>query len=378
MASRVAGLWVSVLCCACAASSPTPAAPSQDARELTCGDTTLAQAPDTAPFTRDGAEGPLPWGAPIRKLVVDAPRDVPAELVGEVIRSEEGGPLREETVRDDVRRLHALSIFENVEVHADLEPEGLTVRYRLTPRPRIEHGFVAGDLTPARLARHRPRAGELFDGGELAARRTLLTGELRAEGYRHAEVEHRVRRGDGGAVSVCLKVRRGPKFSIAEIRFDGARSVSRRELLASMDTREGRVNAVGRPLHLELFEIDRLRMLGLLYDRGFVNAEIDEPTIDEDPSSGEVRVAFTIREGDAFDVGDLRVTGRLVAPPRVYADLVGLTKGDRFSRQRILDGIEKIRELHTSMGQPAPEVVPESDLKPTSKTIDIVLRIGGD
>jgi len=378
MVLRVVVFALSCSVCACAASSgPSRGVPAADARALACDSPSNSPLPPPT-IAESDAVGPLLWGAPIRKLILDAPPEIPSELIREVLLSREGGPLEQKTVQGDVRRLHALSVFQDIDVGATLELDGLTLTYRLVPHPRIARGFVAGDAESALLARHRPRAGEIYDPRELATRRTLLSAELQADGYRRAEVQHRVHTSTDGRVTVCLKVDRGRRFAISKIAFDGIRSVTRQELLALMDTREDHVNTVGRPVYPKLFDLDRLRMLALLYDRGFVTAEIDEPTIEQDDRTGEVRVAFSVREGDLFEVGELHFTGGLIAPAEVYAELVGLAPGDRFSRKRVLDGIEKIRALHTSMGRPSPDVRPETALHASSKTIDLEIRVGGN
>jgi len=376
MFERVAFILSTWLCACAPAAGLTTTTPAEETLGSLCSAAVAAPATDAA--LRDMlSDSPLPWGAPIRSVALEVPSNLPEELVREVLRSKAGSPLSEHTVEGDVRRLHALSIFEDVAVHARLGLEGLTLVYRLTPRPQIERGFVTGDAGPVLAARYRPRAGELFDAQELTTRRGLILAELRADGYRRARVEHRTLTTSGGGVNVCLKVSRGPRFSITEIAFDGMRAVSRNELLSSMDTRDGLVNTVGRPVLPELFEIDRIRMVSIFYDRGFVTAEIGPPTIEENDDTGEVRIEFTVREGAAFDLGTLQVTGDLIAPRQVYVDLLGLAPGDRFNRRRFVEGIEKIRELHTSMGRPAPDVVPTSELNHTSKTIDISVVVGG-
>jgi outer membrane protein insertion porin family len=317
--------------------------------------------------------GPLPEGAPVRRLVVRAPGGVPTPLLLELLETREGHPLRRDALQRDLRRLYSLTTFEDVAVDATLETGGLTLTFLLRPRARVSRSTVEGARDDAHAARLRPTPGGLFDPSDLFARAELVEEELAADGYRHARVEVRATPGRAGDVDVCVRVEPGPKLLLTRVEIVGVDAELGRALRETIDTREHLVNAEGAPLRMDMLEVDRLRMLAALYDRGRLLAEIEAPRVKEDAARGEVTVELVVHEGPEFLLGDVGVQGRTVAPESVYRELLGLRSGDVFNRTRIVDGIAKIRALHRSVVGADVQVTPQSEVHHEERRVDLVL-----
>lgn len=130
------------------------------------------------------------------RLVVEG-RDTTEPALAEVVETRVGGPLSMAEVRESITHLFSLGRFEDVRVEASLAPNGVALRYELSPAHPVSKIRFAGML-------HAPGVDEaqlrravvdrfgvsppLGRAGELAG---LVAETLRERGYLHPEVTPR-------------------------------------------------------------------------------------------------------------------------------------------------------------------------------------------
>ncbi len=118
--------------------------------------------------------------------------DVPESLVRGAIGEMVGRPRSREAVRQSLDRLWALGLFADVVVDEIDAPEGIRLRYHLTPRPLVRRIAWQGDagLDLGRLVAAASLAlGEEASPERLARAREDLLALYRREGYLDARVE---------------------------------------------------------------------------------------------------------------------------------------------------------------------------------------------
>ena len=117
---------------------------------------------------------------------------VPESLVRSAIGEMVGRPRSREAVRESLERLWALGLFADILVEEIDAPEGLRLRYRLTPRPLVRRIAWQGDagLDLGQLVAAASLAlGEEASPARLARAREDLLALYRREGYLDARVE---------------------------------------------------------------------------------------------------------------------------------------------------------------------------------------------
>jgi outer membrane protein insertion porin family len=276
------------------------------------------------------------WGTKLTHVVIERGR-LPRDVVGRAILLRAGSTLEAEAVKGDVARLLGLEAVANVRV----ELEGTRLRYLIEERPAIRSVIVTG--RPLRAGHWLPLVtGELYDPARVRRMQVDLEADLVAQGHLDAKVEIRSRKRDDG-VDVCVLVRRGKNWSIDDVRTDGNRAVSERELLALLDTHQGRVNTRGKPFHGSLLDADLPRLLSLYYDRGFIEADVGEPQVTREPKTARIRVRIPITEGARHRIGAIRFVNVPASATERHARTLGVASGEVFSRSRVAEGLERLR-----------------------------------
>jgi outer membrane protein insertion porin family len=363
--AQALALSMALLSLACSRAAPS-AAPELDQRELSrrraCAATALPAPGQHAPLPH--AEPPFD---PIVRIEVLGTLRVSPELVRSTIASQPGQWLERARLADDVRKLWQLEVFEDVSVGWRRDDSGLSLSVRVRERPLVGEVFEHGPSE--QIEELGVAQGGLYEPARLHRRARDLERSLFDAGYRHARVQLRGAR-RAGRIDLCLLVEVGPRLAIDRLEFVGNQRVTAAELRAQMQTEGGTVNTPGAPFRAELVERDLLFLQAIYYDRGMFDARI-VPRVKESPRGLEV--VLEVAEGVVYRIGALSFTGELAASKQRYRELFGARTGEVCSRQRMMEGVDRIRALHHELGRGDLDVEPKTTFHPTHGRVDIEL-----
>lgn len=155
----------------------------------------------------------------------------------------------------------------------------------------------------------------------------------------------------------------------------GAHQVSETELAAvlQIDKPERSAGHSNR----DVLERDVLLLQAELYDHGYVQAKVEQPSVAIGPD-GVIDVTYTIEEGARFHLSKLDVeekderTGKLVTPLQNPKEA---KVGEWFSRKALLHDVLSIQTAYRDVGYGNVDVVPESQIDPGARTIEIKIVI---
>ncbi|HSD28099.1 MAG TPA: POTRA domain-containing protein, partial [Vicinamibacteria bacterium] len=197
---------------------------------------------------------------------------VPESLVLSVIGDMVGRPRSREAVRESLERLWALGLFADILVEEDNAPEGIRLRYHLTPRPLVRRIVWQGDagldlgqiVAAASLA-----LGEEASPERLARAREDVLVLYRREGYLDARVEIEAVPVPGEAgKDVTVLLAAGIPVRLEQVRLEGSLGLPERAVTEALGLSPG-----GR--YREAAVRDRVRALEeRLRREGFFEAHV--------------------------------------------------------------------------------------------------------
>jgi outer membrane protein insertion porin family len=363
----------------CASARPTTTAPvtaPKRAHVDTCG---VGSEPIIPPSARLPTVEP-PWGARVLRIEIVGADAVPRELITAQLALRQGAALDAATLEHDVRALVDLEAIETIRVDVEriAERDEVVVRYVLDARRVV--GDVTVRWTKSEVAGHWvPLAkGELYDPARVARTRFDLERNLEGEGHLQAKVTEHHRAGDepSAPVDVCFVVEPGPAFLIDAIAFKGNDAISTFELRPLLKSHEHRANERGKPYREDLLENDLLYVTALYYDRGFLEVKVGPPTTTTsvDEGHGRITVDIPIHEGPRYRVRALTFSGDRPDLSGEYRRLIGVRSGDLFARNKMVEGMEKIRAFHRERGEEA-DIEPLTNLDSPHGQVDLTLQV---
>jgi outer membrane protein insertion porin family len=293
-----------------------------------------------------------------------------------VLHSAVGQAFDHGQVAADMRALWALGSMADIRAEARAVQGGVALRYAVREQPRIRALDVRGGraIPAAQWLQQMPiKNGDFFDPVRLTAVRRTMLEQLRARGHHNVKVAWSSNEIKGAGVDVVFTLDEGPVVGTAKVEFRGNKVVPKKTLFKIWDEAGG--SKVGSIYWRDGLERALLGMSEHYFNLGYINAAVGPvaETLSQDGASMSIEVP--IYEGDQYKLGDLAFDGALVAPQREYASRFGLRRGQAFGRRKVSEGIERIRELHRSKGQPNVAVVPVTEVDTKKKRIKLTLQV---
>jgi outer membrane protein insertion porin family len=280
----------------------------------------------------------------------------------------------EDIVREDFWRLWGTKFLDDLSIEVqDYTFEngvvGKLVVYRMEERQRVKIvdyvGSEAVETTKIdeklRELNTTIRLDTFIDAGMVKKVEGVVLGMLKEKGFEYASVTHQIQEMPGGPklVHLTFQMNEGPKVKIRRIDFEGNRAMSDGTLGRRM---KGNKPAwflsfmTGRGTYQEAkFEEDAARVLDYYRDRGYINAQVGDPTLtvlgdSEDKETRWVELVVPIVEGRRYRIGEFGFAGNTVVKSEALRPLFKVKSGDYYSQKRIRDGVQKAQELYGAGG----------------------------
>lgn len=176
-----------------------------------------------------------------------------------------------------------------------------------------------------------------------------LTRKYQTQGYDDAQVSRAtVTNPDDETVEYHFTVDPGPEYRIVDVQYEGMQAMTPDDASDAIDMKASIGNA---PLFSQDLVITaRERLLGLYKQMGYWDVGIFEPRIIKNPSNGEVKLVFVIREGKKRVFEKAIVTGNTAIKTSDIMDLISIEEGEALDRQILVNFEKQLRNLYRQKG----------------------------
>ena len=300
-----------------------------------------------------------------------------------IITSTEGRVFDADRVRDDVRRLNRLGLFQRVEIYAGLTESGgvelvfdllernLVVDTQVTGNTQINDNEIQSviDVVPGtpvdrfQIDRSARRIEELYRSkGYFFVRVNVDEEELEETGL------------------VIFRVLEGQKLKVSAIRFRGNDAFENKKLRREIDTRVGNLFRTGQ-LDEEVLQSDIANLIEFYKDRGYLDIRADR-LVQPAKNAKEAIVTYLIDEGPRYTLRSIQTdieTSEPEATP-VFADeqiagLLGVKPGDVYAIEKVEESIERITDAYGQMGYADAQVVRLERRDEDDPVVDLIVAI---
>lgn len=285
----------------------------------------------------------------IRAVHVEGVEGELSATLAAAVKSRAGQTFGDAPLKEDVRRLWALGMLDDV----SLEARGDEVSFVVIPSPRVF------DVELHAADRDAVRRFALLRGAPFEARRvTRMANALQLLYVREGRLDATVtvgRQPRPAGVGLCVAVEPGPKVTVGAVAFPGRRALPEAVLVKAMKG----YKRGGIYDEAEL-SVDELRISAEYWDRGYANVHVGAHRVVR--TGTKLRVEVPITEGEVYRIGALSM-------PYVRGLALPIKRGDIFSRTKVADARELIAK---HLG--AATVYPMTKLDTATRTIDITFE----
>ncbi|BAU57457.1 outer membrane protein assembly factor YaeT precursor [Halorhodospira halochloris] len=321
-------------------------------------------------------------GASANQFVVDDIRVEGNERVAEgavfnYLPIEPGDEISSADVASAIRELYRSGFFRDVELLRDND----TLIVQVQERPSIARLEIEGneqirddDLLDALRAAGLAE-GQVFNRAQLAEIERELVQQYFAQGKYDVSVESTVSPLERNRVAVRIDIDEGPVAEIRSINFVGNSAFTDQQLRSVFELRPRRWWAPWSQRHryargMLANDLESLRRY--YQDRGYIQYSITSTQVSISTDRRDVFITINMDEGEQFEVGDVQVRGHLVVPPEELYERLAISAGDIYSRSKVDEGVQGIRERLAKDGYAFSEVNVRPVIDEEERTVDLV------
>lgn len=321
-------------------------------------------------------------GLKVKAVDVRGNKRIETSAVRSRITLKAGDPYTAESIRAQIRLIYEMGFFEDVQIETERVIGGVTLTFVVREKPFITEIVFDGNqqLSDDKLQEKTTiRSQSFLDQQQAKESAEKIRLAYQEDGYYSAQVIPIVQTLDEDRKRLTFFVKEGDRAKVKTVLFDGAKSVTKKELFKTMATREwvyllSNFTDAGILKRDEMNnDVERIREVYL--NKGFLNIQVGLPTMELTPDKKWFIITYPIVEGEPFTVSEIGFRGNTVfEEPEL---LVGskIKTGEVFQRAKVRDEITRITDLYGAKGYAFTDVNPTVTPDQDKKTARVLLHI---
>jgi outer membrane protein insertion porin family len=326
---------------------------------------------------------PAKGGERVVEIQIKGNKRIESDAIRARITTQPGDFYNPTQVSEDVRQIHSLGFFRDVNVRSSKVAGGRVLTFEIVENPVVRQVTIAGNeaIDSDRIRDQLTlTTGATLDLPLLYENRDRIEALYRAEGYYQASVKYDIKQLPNDAVAVNFDVLEGKKLKLREIKFEGNDHLTDAELRRGMRTKPWRfwswvthyLDKSGT--YAEPIFMQDLQGVEKKYgDAGYLRANVGEPRV-ETISDG-ITVTVPITEGDRFKVGKLDFAGDATIDADQVRSTLALSKDEWFNRTHLSKDNDRVTQRYTDRGFAQAQVAPLTRTDEAAKTVDVTFDI---
>jgi outer membrane protein insertion porin family len=296
-----------------------------------------------------------------------------------------------DALREQVKILYGTGYFEDVQVETELGQGGVAVTFVVREKPFITEIVFDGneELSDDKLKEKITIKSQTFlDQQQAKESAEKIRLAYQEDGFYNAQVIPVIQTVDEDRKRLTYFVKEGTKAKVRRINFEGMRSVTKEEMFKVTATREripwyGIITQLKVPsllsdagvLKREELGNDIERMREVYLNKGYLNVQISQPTLELSEDKKWFDISYSIAEGEPFIVQEVGFRGNTVFEDHELREGLNIKPGEIFQRAKIRGEITRITDMYGAKGYAFADVVPNVTPDNNARTATILLNV---
>jgi outer membrane protein insertion porin family len=295
------------------------------------------------------------------------------------LQSRKGGPLVQETVNGDVKRLYSTGFFEDIKMEVQEKADGFVLMVGVVEKPIVrEVRFKGVTLFKEDKLRKTIKVVE----GQILDRQAIKQGleELRKmyaeKGYRFVDIQSDVNVDMTTKEAILtVSVVEGQSYRIKDIRFEGVSVFKPKKLLKLMKTKKKNIWLFSKGVFNEgKFQKDIERIRLFYQQEGYLDVKV-EPKFDYDKENRAILITIRVDEGQHYITGDIKIQGNKLFPESEVWQRLEMLPGMTYSQYYLSKDVEAVRDYYQEQGYMDARIVPDIRLNKDTGKVDVTYQI---
>lgn len=312
----------------------------------------------------------------VQDIRVDGLQRISTGTVFSYLPIKAGDTVDERQVRDAIRALFRTGFFKDVRLQRD----GRVLVVLVEERPAISSIKIEGnqdikseDLTKA-LKNIGLAEGRVFNRQILDKVEQELRRQYYSRGKYALKIDSDVTPLSRNRVAVTVKISEGRAAKIRQINIVGNKAFKDKDLAANFELNTPNLLSFytkDDQYSKQKLSADLERLRSFYMDRGYIKFEIESTQVSITPNKKDIYVTINVKEGDVYNLEEVKLEGNLVINPEELLPLVAVGQGEMFSRKAATETSKAISDRLGDDGYIFANVNMVPDIDDAKKTVKI-------
>ena len=297
------------------------------------------------------------------------------------IQSRIGSKYSVRTTREDIKRLHDLTYFDEITLEIEEEQGGLVLIYRLKEKPFVKSVELKGATeVPEKdmLLLIQMKKGTYFQKHLINKDINKIKQKYQKKGFYFTTVIADIKDAGNNQVDITYNIEEKQKVKISEVRFRENKQLKEYVLKETIETKEinffSFFNDSGN-FEKEILKTDVLRLESRYRDEGFINATIESPRIEIDSHKGTIYITMVVHEGEQYRFGKITADGDDLYTAEEILKNISVKEGEPFNQTLFRQNLFKITEMYSNKGYAYANPIPSMKENAENRDIDINIKV---
>ncbi|MDH5324756.1 MAG: outer membrane protein assembly factor BamA [Gammaproteobacteria bacterium] len=260
-----------------------------------------------------------------------------------------GESMSQEKIVDSVRALYKAGFFDDVKVGREND----IVVIRIKERPSIDKLEIFGnveistDTIKDALKEIGLAEGRVLNRSALDRIHQELKRQYFGLSYYGVDIKSSLTDLPRNRVDLQIDITENDPGRVRKIKLIGAKAFNEFDLMNNFEMTQGTLWSfmTGSDKYADhTLEGDLERLKSYYMDRGYINFRIESKNVSISPDKKNIYVTIKINEGEQFHAGEIKLAGDLVIPEGELRGLLQLKQGDVFSRFKLIQSVNNIKD----------------------------------
>ncbi|KAB0620428.1 outer membrane protein assembly factor BamA [Aliarcobacter skirrowii CCUG 10374] len=304
------------------------------------------------------------------------------QSLNETVDIKAGDKLDEKKLNIALKKLFSFDYFDDIYI----EDKNGDIKFVFKEKPSIAKVDIKGYKTrseekDAIIKLIKLNKGSMYSEKKIDEAKKTLLSILESEGFINSVVEVDIEKLNEESLSIIINVNKGDEIIIKDANYYGAKQLTQEEFNTVTANKEKQWASwwFGRSsgeLKIDQLKYDSRRMNDLYFERGFLDAIVQEPYMSIDFASNQANMNFFITEGEPYTTSDIKIfiDSTIVDPEDLYKNL-RLKKEKIFNIAQLRRDQEYIRTKVADKGYAYAEVLFDLKKDEITHRVDVIFNV---
>lgn len=316
-------------------------------------------------------------GKIIKAVAVKNNRAISTETILSKIKTKAGDQFSQVVINEDLKRLYATDYFTDVSIDSEPYEDGINLTIAVEEKSVIGDILFKGNkaFTSQKLKQSiKSKPDEMLNMSLLAQDIAEIKSMYIKKGYPTADIKYELDVDKAlNKTKITIIIEEKTRIRIKKISITGNEHLKTPKIIKILGTKPAWLFNPGI-FKEDVLEED-IEKIKALYDNiGYLDVEVT-PKLDYSPAGTEMYVAFEVKEGKQYLVGNIDVKGNIILKEKEVRSRMKMMPGKPFSRIELRDDMIAVRDLYYQYGYMDAVVDVDQNVNGSTGNMDLTYTI---